>query len=267
MLWKTPWKRNRVPVASVPVPMWFFTNFGSTGILPGSAYEFPAPSPSPGDAASPFWVGMIGAMDLAAAKLNNVSIHESLVSRGTPGSWSLRDAMASVGGLISFLEARASAAGTSFIQPVPQIGADIRAIVSLLTVEPDGLGNDILSFYVDGSLVLQQIGSYSPLPNLVRMRTVEQVGVVPQPYVHGWAGGNALPTVDEIKQWFFDSRYNMEIAAIPGKTSDRFSATSVQPTAPGVLPNLAGGQVMNYVVDTPPDPVAQNVLLNVTFAY
>jgi len=208
---------------------------------------------------------MIGAMDLAAAKLNNVLLNESLVIRSS--SWLLRDNMASFGGVIFLLDTIASAASASFIQPVPQIGADIRAIVSLLTVEPDGLGNDIISFYVDGSLVLQQIGSYSPIPSFVRMRTVNQAGDVPQPYVHGWAGGNALPTVDEIEQWFFDSRYNMEIAAIPGKTSDRFSATSVQPTAPGVLPNLAGGQVMNYVVDNPPDPVAQNVLLNVTFAY
>lgn len=264
MLWKTPWKRNRPEVASVPVPMWFFSRFGRTGgIFPSSEYQTPASSPAPGDGLPPFWIGMIGAFDLALARQTIVPGQNVFVRRG----WVMRDFMSSIVGSVNALEARGQAGTTSIVQSfVPQIGADIRAIVSLMTVEPDG-ANVKTSLYVDGVLFAQQVGAYTASPFQVVMSGEEVETSSPQPYIHGWAGGNALPTLAEIQQWFLDSRYNLEIAAIPGKTSDRFSATSVAPAAPAALPNLAGGQVMNYVVNVPPDPVALNTLLNVTFAY
>lgn len=262
MIWKTPWSRKRTPVASVPVPMWFFSNFGAggSGVIPNSTYHFAAAAPAPGATGIPFWVGQVSAFDVTQVGL--VQSQVGFVNRG----WE------NIGRLLSFNSANSLEtevqAGPSLLEQPPTLGATLRAIVSLMTVEPVGPDTQ-LSLYVDGTLRKSFVfpGTYMPPVALLNMAAFSLPTDPVPPYIHGWAGGGSVPTVEEIQQWFLDTRYNTEVADIPGKTTDRISATSVAPLAPPVLPNLAGGQPMTYVVPVPPDPVAINSLINVTFAY
>lgn len=260
MIWKTPWKKRSPALASAPVPMWFFTNFKDD--LGSSSYEFPNPSPCPGDGAGPFWAGMIAAFDLSNLNSLPLAFQDALV-RGQ--GWNLRDeASKPTGGSLSLIASGAAGFGVS--ASVPELGATYRAIVSLITSEPDGLGNNITKLYVDGVYKTQVTLPYVPagIPMFMGSGPSPQIGG--NFLLHGWAGGNATLTSAEIQQWFLDSRYNLEIAQVPSKTSDRITATSVAPLAPPALPNLAGGQPMLYVAGTP-DPVVFNTQLDVTFAY
>lgn len=263
MLWKTPWKRNRPEVASVPVPMWFFTRFGPSGngFTPNSDYRMPAPSPVPGDSGAPFWIGTIGLADIAGAP----GITNQYAGASSGFNWGVASQfLRSFAGDPGVLSGEGGT-GIGLSAQVPVLGASLRAVVTLITSVPDGFGNNTTRLYVDGVFKSQVTGPYVFAPGILSMGTPNVFGA--QPGIHGWAGGNALPTPAEIQQWFLSSRYNLEIAAIPGKTSDRFSATSVAPAVPAVLPNLAGGQVMNYTVNVLPDPGALNLLVNVTFGY
>lgn len=204
---------------------------------------------------------MIAAFDLASVSSDPVVNMDALV---LGQGWNLRDFVQKPsGGEISINAG--GAAGFGISAEVSPLGADFRSIVSLITCVPDGLGNNVLKLYVDGVYKSQVTLPYVSSGNPMRMGTPNVLGK--NPLVHGWVGGNSLLTNSEIKQWFISSRYNLEIAEIPGKTSDRITATSVAPLAPATLPNLAGGQSMDYVVNVLPDPVVRNVLVPVTFAY
>jgi hypothetical protein len=80
------------------------------------------------------------------------------------------------------------------------------------------------------------------------------------------AGGNALPTTQEIQDWFAATRSALSAQPIPGKTLDQYDAANTPGVVPNPLVNLAGGQNAPLVtVGTPPVPV--NILIPATFGY
>ena len=256
-LWKTSWRRQKPVVTPNPLPMWFFTNFGGFSPNPFARYAFPNPSPATGEFGPPFWVGMVTAYQPASLVGNTIAAFAG--SGGLPGRWLLQtnmvnpnDAAVSVVSVGGNVLMNASA---------PTLNATYRAVVMLATFVTSG-GVTTGRLWVDGNPVVVDT-SPTPLP----IAAIIEMFARTTGYIHGWAGGNVAPTNAEIQSWFFNTKNNQEIAEIPGKTLDRFSATSVQPAVPNPLPTLGTGQNMDYQVVIPPDPVAQNVFIPVSFGY
>lgn len=268
MQWKTPWRRQKTPVGQAPVDVWFFANFGPPVGAPQARYRFPLAVPAPGDGAAPFWIGI-----MFAATLSTVSVEQvrAFVSRAAAGAgFSLFGTWPVLGPDPRPLRVTGSvmASATPLTTDVPQVGAETRAVVALLVVEPFDTGRRE-TLWVDGNPVASKT---DPLPYATAAGTLltmaaETALVGINIGINGWAGGNFLPTDQEIRDWFGSTRANLAVAEIPTKTSDRFTATSVAPAVPAVLPNLAGGQNMDYVVTLAPDPVVVNTLIPVTFNY
>jgi hypothetical protein len=90
--------------------------------------------------------------------------------------------------------------------------------------------------------------------------------------INGVAGGPVAITEAEVRQWFADTKANNETAAIPGKvgpidkTTDRWTATNVQPLVPNPLPNMLTGQDLDYVIQLGA-PLPDNALLPVAYGY
>lgn len=260
MLWKTPWKRRKPVVTPYPVSMWFFTNFGvpGSGFFPNSIYQFAALSPATGESGPPFWVGLVGAIAEPVPVGPDLSAYVGQGGSANTGNWGLGSTGSSASTDIT-TESYAAGASASYVSP--SLGATVRAVVSLATFTSDGT-NTTVRLWVDGFPVAQEVATIvPPAPGLVFM------GASSPEYIHGWAGGNVLPTNDEIRAWFKATKANLEIAEIPGKTLDRFSATSVQPLAPNPLPTLGTGQSMSYVTPVGPDPGILNSYINVSFGY
>jgi hypothetical protein len=88
-------------------------------------------------------------------------------------------------------------------------------------------------------------------------------------YINSMAGGNALPTTQEIQDWFQASRYALPFPVaqqIPGKTLDQYDAGATPGIVPNPLVNLAVGQNAPLVVSGIP-PIPANLLIPATFAY
>jgi hypothetical protein len=268
MLWKPAWRRQKTPVGQTPVDAWFFANFGPPVGAPQARYRFPLAVPAPGDGAAPFWVGI-----MFAATLSTVSVEQvrAFISRAGAGAgYSLFGTWPIIGPDPRPLRVTGSVMATPapLTNDVPQVGAETRAVVALMTVEPFDTGRRE-TLWVDGNPVATKTEAlpYADAAG-TRLTMAAETSVAGISIgINGFAGGNFLPTSQEIRDWFGSTRANLEVAAIPGKTSDRLTATSVAPAVPAVLPNLAGGQNMDYVVTLAPDPVVVNILLPVTFNY
>lgn len=267
-LWKTSWRRQKTPVGQAPVEAWFFSNFGPPVGAPQARYRFPLAVPATGDGVAPFWVGIMFAANLTTVSVEAVRAFVSRAGAGTGysllGQWPVTGPdprpLRVIGQTMS--------EPVPLFTDVPQVGAETRAVVALMVVEPFDTGRRE-TLYVDGFPVSSQtdpIAYAAAVGTLLTMAAETSLAGI-NIGINGWAGGNFLPTSQEIEDWFGSTRANLAVAEIPGKTSDRFTATSVAPAVPAVLPNLAGGQSMDYVVTLPPDPVVVNTLIPVTFNY
>lgn len=279
-LWKTSWRRQRPSIGTAPQDVWWFANFGDaeTG-ADESYYQQPLVSPSIGETVPPFWIGAIFGSSLPAADLGTA------ITRGFPAplptvpSWTARldyeffpppspsD--------LSPLEVTAFAApspGAELVSgALPHLGGSaspplVRAVVVMLVVEPAPSGPGFQqSLWVDGALRAQGVSAvaYNPyIGGLLHVRP--KFG-----FLNSMAGGNALPTTQEIQDWFQQSRYATPFPAaqqIPGKTLDQYDAASTPAVVPNPLVNLAGGQNAPLLsVGAPPVPV--NILVPTTFGY
>jgi len=262
-LWKTSWRRQKPEIgAGQRVPMWFFSGF--TVLSSGLLYEQPLAAPSIGDAAPPFWVGTI-----QGSYLLPVTGASSLVGRST---WvqDLKWLPAPISNpIVDLLKAFASIQGVQMDPVVNQLNpplspVQVRAVVQMLVVEPYLTGFRA-TLWVDGT-VRETIVKKTPYgPALLKLRIEPSRGLF-----NSLAGGNALPTTQEIQDWFSATRYANPPAAqaIPGKTSDRYDAGITPGVVPNPLINQAGGQAAPLVsFGLPPPPVPANILLDATFGY
>jgi hypothetical protein len=141
----------------------------------------------------------------------------------------------------------------------------LRAIVTLMVVEDLGNGTRRQTLWVDGAIRKTEIFTSPYEANANRFGTA----MPGDGYLNSWAGGNAVPTTDEIKTWFSASRYASPFPAaqdIPGKTLDRFDAGAVPTTVPSPLVNLSIGQNM-FSASEGTSPAFANTLFDASFAY
>jgi len=256
-LWKTSWRRQKPAIgAGQRVPMWFFSGF--TVGQNGQAFQQPLTSPSIGDVAPPFWVGTIQGNDLLSATATS-----SIVGRGT--AW------------FEFLEWKPTSnllqvntgATTSMNPAVSQLNPplspiQVRAVVQMLVVEPY-LAGFRATLWIDGAVRASTVSAVAYVPGASLLGIEPSKGLF-----NSLAGGNALPTTQEIQDWFSATRYAPQPAAqaIPGKTSDRYDAGITPGVVPDPLINQAGGQAAPLVpFGLPPPPLPANILLDATFGY
>jgi len=267
-LWKTSWRRQKTPVPQTPVPMWFFNNFQID--LTGRVwYQQPSGSPGIGDATGgSFWAGMIAAFQFAPGAFG------ALIGRADspPNSrdWQVRDASAAPADPLQLTTegSSAGAVAATQIEPVSSLGVIspvLRAIVTMLVVEDLGNGTRRQTLWVDGAVRVSGIFASTYVSTAVR----RGAALPGDGYLNSWAGGNVLPTTDEIQNWFSASRYALpapSAQAIPGKTLDRFDAGAVPGTVPSPLVNLSVGQNMLGVSEGV-SPAFANTLFDASFAY
>jgi hypothetical protein len=273
--WKTSWRRQKPSLGTAPQGMWWFANFGD-GLGGESFFEQPATTPSIGDLAPPFWIGSIYGSSVPGAALNTQVARGVGAPLPTTPSW-LSGLFWDTSELRAFVKSRASA--FPFFPETEQVLAPlgamaspalIRGVVQMLVVEsillpaPD-FASLRLTLWVDGALrgtAISPGGTY--IPSLGNLFVQPKLG-----FLNSMAGGNALPTTQEIQDWFANSRYALPFPSaqpIPGKTLDQYDAALVPGVVPAALTNLSGGQAAPLLsVGVPPVPV--NLFLPTTFGF
>jgi hypothetical protein len=262
--WKTSWRRQKPSIgAGQPVPMWFFRNNGG-GPFSSFVFRQPLTTPSVGDGAPPFWVGMIAGSDPSVAPLPSTesagvfrtSAWQLFLNHSSPAS-----------GLPAELSVTGEAIASSdaiLVDPLspPLSPITLRAVVAMLVVTPV-VGGNLETLWIDGSVRRQSFVALPYVPG--NGLNVFDPGRL---YLNSMAGGNALPTAAEIKAWFSATRYASPFPAaqpIPGKTLDRYDAGATPAVVPNPLVNLAGGQNAPLVLQNVPVPA--NLLVPATFGY
>jgi hypothetical protein len=264
-LWKTSWRRQKSAVPQAPTAMWFFNNF-QVDLTGRVWYQQPLDTPAIGDTdGGSFWVGMIGAIgpnfganiDRADSPPNNQS-------------WQVSDQSFAPIDPAQMITAGFSAGAVSGVQielvsSLGVISPALRAIVTLMVVEDLGNGTRRQTLWVDGSIRKQETFASPYVASAARFSTA----MPGDGYLNSWAGGNAVPTTQEIKDWFQQSRYATPFPSaqpIPGKTLDRFDAGAVPGSVPSPLVNLSIGQNMATASEGT-SPAFANTLFNASFAY
>lgn len=266
-LWKTSWRRQKPGIAAAPVPMWFFKNNGGA---PGSNFVFTQPLTAPGigDGTPPFWVGMICGSEVfttpalptpEGSGAFRTSAWTAEAQHFTPSSGTPNELRALASGGVSPNLEEELPLLSSPLSPI-----SLRAVALMLVVEKIGATDLLESLWIDGALRQQRqtVNTYAPGVGTLTFDPGRS-------YINSMAGGNALPTTQEIRDWFQQTRYATPFPSaqpIPGKTLDRYDAGATPGVVPNPLVNLAGGQNAPLVVSGfPPNPA--NLLVNATFAY
>lgn len=264
MQWKTPWRRQKPSLGASPVGMWFFN--AQTPALGDFSFLQPLTTPAIGDGTPPFWVGFIAAV---TTSIDPISLAE-IASVGRSGAWgmSIQHSFSAPGEPADIFEIIASTTAAPFptlpFDPLSAPPAEpvLRAVVVMLVVYEEN-GNTVEQLWVDGS-VRYQIATPDPYAPGVLTTFLSPLSG----YLNSMAGGNALPTSEEIQTWFSDTRYGAAMpaaAAIPGKTLDQYDAGATPGVVPDPLVNLAGGQ--NAPLSVSGTPAPQNIFLQATFGY
>ena len=250
MLWKTPWKRDR---NKAPLPpggeMAFFQNFDSGAN--SSAYK------SVGNTmlgqSLPFWFGAVSAQQNTLT-----NFFGAVPGAGFGFSAGL---LGGTAGLVSGnAEAAPSLVSNGQLAVRPAAGT-IAVVAILAIVEQAGAGYRLTTYFCRlGQPIKQTVTPYAP-PGATQLVLSASTGLI-----HGAAGGAGVPTAAQVQSWFQQLKLNREVGEIPGLTSHLYSATSVYPLVPAVLPNGAGGQNMDYTVIAGA-PTPTNVLLAVSFPW
>lgn len=263
-LWKTSWRRQKPAVPQAPVSMWFFNNFqvDFTGRV---WYQQPLDTPTVGDVAGgSFWAGMIG----ASGPVFGAGIKRSEAPPDFD-DWRVLDQDSSLFTPPVVTEGLSSGGlSESQFEPIQPLGVTppvLRAIVTLMVVEDLGDGTRRQDLWVDG--LLRQSTIFAGIYNAKAGRF--GTAMPGDGYLNSWAGGNVVPTADEIRTWFSASRYASPFPAaqsIPGKTLDRFDAGAVPGAVPSPLLNLDSGQDMLSGSEGV-SPFFANTLFDASFAY
>lgn len=259
MLWKTAWSRRHGGLVNQPAKgMWFF-NLQELDVDYWS-YNSLVAAPSFAANPSPVWIGMVcyasGPSGVGLVEAGN-GVFQGLAFGGS--NFVDTDGKDDVG--FNFDAAAA-------IVNVDANGAGIfnfnwqTVDVVLATVVPE-LGGSRIEVWLDNQRVASVFTAnpYVPQNTITRLR-----GLSTQPTLNGVVGGTGVLTTAQIRQWFMDVRDAADIQPIPGMTTDLWSASSVQPLVPLVLPNLAGGQALNLTANGAP-VAPTNTLVPVSFNY
>lgn len=248
MIWKTPWNRARgTPDVDPSGNMPFFNTFDDGD---GNRWEYRSAAVSTLGAALPFWYGLVG-----------IGIGGNFGAGGFGGGgWN-----AAVSGNLTQVTYTAAVNPTFTLaditdsMTVPDISF-VEAVIVVVTVL-DG-GYRVRAYFQNQQyLVFDSVAAYVPgAPTL-------QFQLPFQGALHGAAGGAFDLTSDEMSQWFLDLKSNLAIQAIPGKTSHLYSASSVFPLVPAVLPNGAGVQTLDLTAVGAPVSVPANTMVPVKFNY
>lgn len=245
MLWKTAWRRRTGGFAlQEPVDMWLFN----------AQYKTPLPAPSFAANPAPFWYGMVGLSQcfFYSSAANGFSEGFQPAAFDPQVGPNLFIQTAVEPGVVEDMFMLGGPNAQPAVQPLTW---DLQTItVMLVTVTPFGGGYSV-ALWVDGGFAASWS---SPVPYAPSTVPVSMDGLA----INGATGGPGTPTQGQISTWFTGVKTSLQTVAIPGMTSDLWNATSVAPATPPVLPNLAGGQVMNLQ----PGP-ATNTLTSVRFNY
>jgi hypothetical protein len=273
-LWKTSWRQQTSSLGTAEQQMWWFANFGEFTQGGEFYYQQPLVTPAIGDVAPPFWVGAIFGTTAPAIFLDTIIQRALGVPQPSTPSWDIGIVWDpnSLPNLIANAHADNLVAplAVSLSTPLDPLGANpappalIRAVVMMLVVEPDAGGGFRETLWVDGNARQTSISVSAYDPSAGPTWLQPKLG-----FLNSMAGGNALPTTQEIKDWFSASRYASPFPAaqqIPGKTMDQYDAGNTPGVVPNPLVNLAGGQNAALIsLDAPPVPV--NLFVQTTFAY
>jgi hypothetical protein len=260
-LWKTSWgRRSALGYQQLAGEMWFFDLLNESD---GAYYRYVSAAPNPFVFANPvpFWWGAVfkgantGAMKFACDGVNNGvdGVYTSLAATDSA------PARAFLANVVSSGLPNASFTSVELNYLLGQVVAVLFTAVDLGdgNVRIHGYCDRLYLGYVDVLGYIAQTGVFS----------LYQTGDFVGSNVHGFVGGTGTPTEAQIDQWFADTKANFEIAEIAGMTTDRFSATSVQPLVPAVLPNqVGGGQDLDLTAFGAPG-AASNTLLPAYFNY
>lgn len=272
-LWKTSLRRQKSPIGSAPQDMYWFVNFQLLDdFINRSFFSQPLDTPAIGDSVPPFWMGAIlGSAVPESSTSPTPVIYRADIERGANWSAQLDYGFEPSLPNGSPLQAISSVEGSLPLtsDPLPQLGAGtspliVRATVIMLVVEPSGSTYQS-TLWVDGTIRKTQISpvAYTANPGLL-------VQVNPgSGLMSSMAGGNALPTAQEIQDWFFATRYASPYPLaqqIPGKTLDQYDAANTPGVVPAALTNLSTGQNAPLGSNGTP-PIPANFLLSTTFGY
>jgi hypothetical protein len=254
--WKTSWRRQKPALGGGPFGLWFFNGFRD---LNGEIwYQQALSTPTVGDTTDQsFWIGSI--QSAIAGSLQRVLL------RGTSiftNDWyeTLETNLAGVP-----LTADVLVNSKLLLAPVTPLNenppAIVRAVVMMLAVRTTPISR-VQELWVDGQLVASASAPhYVAHPAYFGMARPGSLGLL-----NSWAGGNAEPTLAEIRAWFSATRNALAAQPIPGKTLDRFDAGAVPGIVPPVLANLDVGQAMTSMSQGT-SPAFANTLFQAVFGY
>lgn len=251
-LWKTSWNRGRgTPPTSIVGQMAFFSDFQNVDLTNNARY-FTAAPPSLGSA-PPFWyavVGMGGTVAGGGGSFSTLPAYDGTVSGD--GSTGLLEA-----------EGQVMSASGDYLLSLANQGSDtVSAVLVIAQLVASAI--QVRVFFADQMYqYIADAGPFSPPSLALSLHPSGPLG-----RIHGACGGDVVPTDDEVAQWFADLKANLEITAIPGKTTHLYSAASVFPAVPVTLPNdqNQGTDDMTYTILSGA-PTPANTLINVRFPW
>lgn len=247
-LWKTSWNRGRgTPPTSIVGQMAFFSDFQTDDLSIYSEYRTAAP---PGlGAVSPYWFAAVGTGGFGGFFGSFPAYTATVRGNNTTG--------------LVDVDGRVISSAGDYMASLLNQGPDSVSAV-LVTVQVVATDVQVQVYFADQIYqFIADAGSFSPPSVPLLLYPGGSTG-----RIHGACGGDVMPTADEVAQWFADLKANLEITAIPGKTTHLYSAASVFPAVPVTLPNdqNPGTDDMTYTV-TSGVPTPANTLINVRFPW
>jgi len=237
MLWKSGWKRRSGGFAQQPpVGMWFLN----------ATYNATAASPSFTHGPPPFWFGFVAlgsgpsSVDAQVVNTSGIFIEYEDQSIDIDNEFTIVNVNPTnaIDGLLLTDPANPSARSVGVLQPYLP---GVTVTVGLVSVYPNpSAPGSVFQVWIDG-LPLQN-NPYSSLSGPTYVAATRPLTI--QGIFNGLVGGTGHLTQSDIQDWFANVKQQQQVVAAPGMT-DLWSATAVEPAAPGVLPNGGTGQSLN----------------------
>lgn len=260
--WKTSWRRQKQAIGSDPVEMWFFHNDGGVGSF---SFVQALTTPSIGDGTPPFWCGFIAGLPVSPPADGTPDQSAVFRADGLGTAWLGGAQRLLLNGVETY---RGLWSNYSLSAPIPSLSPPLspialRAVVVMIVASLNESNDLVAQVWVDGAIRAQST------PGVPYVAGTDTLSFDPgTAYINSMAGGNVLPTTEEIQAWFSASRYASPFPSaqeISGKTTDRYDAGATPGVVPSPIVNLAGGQ--DGVLTTSGGPTPVNVQLAATFGY
>ena len=277
MLWKTPWRRRTGGfVSQPPVNMWFFDLGGNTGqSFDYWFFESAAALPSFAEGPGPFWMGAVckaGPPTAPAFSTPYLTLQQYLGGDGIiisgSGAFSATFSPQDTENANLSAQAMDGAAGSIIGNDVLQYNFNT-AIVFFARFTPR-VSDVLIELFVDNQFFVSAVSTVPYSTPTGQISLFGNTSIDAGPSIHGIVGGTGAVTDDQVSQWFADVKAAAQIVAVPGLTTDLWSAAAVSgsaPVIPNPLPNLAGGQNLSLLSQGTPIQQPSNVLIPVSFNY